>query len=79
MHHKIYLTPQNINDPAVTLAEDNLELLCQDCHNKEQDPSKRNMSRICYGPNREILRNPWVPDSPHSAVSGPAQGTEGRG
>lgn len=35
VHHKIYLTPQIINDPTVTLAEDNLELLCQDCHNKE--------------------------------------------
>jgi len=35
VHHKKHLTPQNINDPAITLGEDNLELLCQDCHNKE--------------------------------------------
>ena len=35
VHHKIYLTPKNINDPEVTLAWDNLEVLCQDCHNKE--------------------------------------------
>ena len=35
VHHKIYLTPENINDPNVSLNWDHLELLCQDCHNKE--------------------------------------------
>lgn len=35
VHHKEYITPENINDPAVTLSWDNLEALCQDCHNKE--------------------------------------------
>lgn len=35
VHHKIYLTPDNINDPSISLNWDNLELLCQDCHNKE--------------------------------------------
>ena len=35
VHHKEYLTPETINNPAITLGEDNLELLCQDCHNKE--------------------------------------------
>lgn len=34
-HHKTYLTKQNINDPAIALSWDNLEALCQDCHNKE--------------------------------------------
>lgn len=34
-HHIIYLTPDNINDPELTLNWDNLEALCQDCHNNE--------------------------------------------
>jgi len=34
-HHKTYLTPQNINDPAISLAWGNLEALCQNCHNRE--------------------------------------------
>lgn len=34
-HHKIYLTPDNINDPFITLSWENLEALCQDCHNRE--------------------------------------------
>lgn len=32
VHHKTHLTPQNIDDPAVTLSFDNLERLCQLCH-----------------------------------------------
>ena len=32
VHHKIHLTPQNINDPAIALSADNLETLCRECH-----------------------------------------------
>lgn len=32
VHHKQHLTPENISDPAITLGEENLELLCRDCH-----------------------------------------------
>lgn len=32
VHHKVKLTPENINDPSVTLNWDNMELLCRDCH-----------------------------------------------
>ena len=35
VHHKIKLTPQNINDPMVSLNHDNLEALCIDCHQAE--------------------------------------------
>ena len=35
VHHKEWLTPENIHDDAVTLGWDNLELLCADCHNRE--------------------------------------------
>jgi 5-methylcytosine-specific restriction endonuclease McrA len=35
VHHKEYLTTTNINDPMVSLSFDNLELLCQTCHNRE--------------------------------------------
>ncbi|CAM3876118.1 HNH endonuclease [Cohnella lubricantis] len=39
VHHKVWLTPQNINDPNVSLNHALLELLCQDCHNKEHHGS----------------------------------------
>lgn len=34
IHHKIELTPDNINDPAIALGLDNLESLCHNCHTK---------------------------------------------
>jgi 5-methylcytosine-specific restriction endonuclease McrA len=39
VHHKVYLTPTNINDPAISLNHDLLEYVCQDCHNKEHHGS----------------------------------------
>lgn len=35
VHHKKYLTPENISDPKVRSSFDNLEGLCEDHHNKE--------------------------------------------
>ena len=32
VHHKIELTPMNIDNPDITLNWNNLELLCRDCH-----------------------------------------------
>lgn len=34
LHHKTPLTPDNINDPEVTLNWERLEYLCQRCHNQ---------------------------------------------
>lgn len=35
VHHIQYITPQNIQDPNITLSWDNLQALCIDCHNAE--------------------------------------------
>lgn len=32
VHHIVWLTPSNINDPTITLGEDNLMSVCRDCH-----------------------------------------------
>lgn len=37
VHHKEHLTPQNIDNPCITLSEDNLELLCRECHAIEHE------------------------------------------
>ena len=34
VHHKIWLTKDNINNPDITLNMDNLVTLCKDCHHK---------------------------------------------
>lgn len=41
VHHKIELTPQNISDPRIALSEDNLELVCRDCHAAAHGKTKR--------------------------------------
>lgn len=35
VHHKTYLTPENITDTRITLSYDNLEALCRACHEEE--------------------------------------------
>lgn len=37
VHHRIRLTPENLNDPAITLDWGNLELLCKACHQLEHE------------------------------------------
>ena len=46
LHHKEYITPDNINDPNITLNHDNLEFLCQECHNIEHHEK---YSSVRYG------------------------------
>lgn len=41
VHHKIHLTPDNIDNPEITLNFDNLELLCRECHQREHSKQKR--------------------------------------
>ena len=53
-HHKTYLTKQNINDPYIALSWDNLEALCQDCHNKEHKAVHTPM-RYQYDANGNLL------------------------
>ena len=41
VHHKIRLTPENVNKPEIALNWDNLEALCEDCHKKKHRKQKR--------------------------------------
>lgn len=34
VHHTVWLTPDNINDPDITLNHELLMYVCLDCHNK---------------------------------------------
>lgn len=40
VHHKIKLTPENINNPDIVLNWDNLEALCDKCHKAEHRPER---------------------------------------
>ena len=41
VHHKIRLTPENINRPEIALNWRNLIALCKECHMKEHRKEKR--------------------------------------
>lgn len=56
VHHKVYLTPQNINDPAVSLNHENLELLCQDCHNKEHHETEPVAEGLRFDENGDLIQ-----------------------
>ena len=34
VHHKEHITPENIENPEITLSFNNLELVCRECHCK---------------------------------------------
>jgi 5-methylcytosine-specific restriction endonuclease McrA len=46
VHHIIHVTPSNVEDLQVTLNQNNLILLCKDCHNKEHERFTR--SYMCF-------------------------------
>jgi hypothetical protein len=55
-HHIIWVDETNIDDPSVTLNEDNLMRVCRDCHAEIHYPNKRRLSRsVTFGPNGEVL------------------------
>ena len=56
VHHIRYLTPQNINDPEVALSWDNLEALCQDCHNHEHLGESLSMVGVAFDGNGQIIK-----------------------
>ena len=41
VHHKIHITPENINDPSITVNSNNLMALCMDCHAAVHKKEKR--------------------------------------
>jgi 5-methylcytosine-specific restriction enzyme A len=59
VHHIKYLTPENINDPSIALNWDILELLCQDCHNKEHHGSDYGVTRedVMFDENGDLVRS----------------------
>ena len=51
VHHKIYITPENINNPSIILDHNNLEALCQECHNKEHNAKNKRRYRVDHDGN----------------------------
>lgn len=51
VHHKIPLTPENINDPLISLNHGNFEYECKECHDREEGhfiKQRENRSRCTF-------------------------------
>lgn len=46
VHHKIELTPENINNPKISLDWSNLELVCRECHERIHDTGRNRRYQI---------------------------------
>lgn len=55
VHHKTYITPNNITDPKITLSWDNLEALCYDCHGKEHNTREPVASGLRFTSDGDIV------------------------
>lgn len=49
VHHKVYITPETIDNPDITLSWNNLIALCRQCHEDEHRGSDRRYSIDEYG------------------------------
>lgn len=56
VHHKMRVTPETIHDPAVTLAFDNLEALCRECHEAEHADEKMEATTLSNNSRRRAKR-----------------------
>lgn len=58
VHHKTYLTPENINNPDITLNWENLELLCATCHSKEHNEKHSPLrDDVMFDENGDLIRS----------------------
>ena len=58
VHHKTYITPENINNPNITLSWSNLEALCQDCHNKEHSSAGVCAEGLTFDSRGNLIQSP---------------------
>jgi len=56
VHHKVRITQQNVHDANVTLNWDNLELLCQDCHNKEHMSKCNTNNEVMFDEDGNLIK-----------------------
>lgn len=58
VHHKIFLTPENINDMNITLAEENLILLCKECHRRRHTKNTTTREGLLFNEFGELIAIP---------------------
>jgi len=54
VHHKIELTPENIGNPKITLAHENLQAVCRECHAEIHGRNEKKKRRYLIRPDGSI-------------------------
>ena len=59
LHHTVYLTPLNINDPMISLNRELLRYDCQECHNREHhgDDAEAVRDGLCFDESGQLVRS----------------------
>ena len=70
VHHKTLLTPENTHDPHITLAHENLEALCQTCHNAEHH-GKPKAQRYAFDEAGNVVHSPLSESRPAAPQTEP--------
>lgn len=55
VHHKEHLTPENISDLEIALGEDNLELVCRNCHELEHPGEPITAEGLCFNEYGDLI------------------------
>jgi 5-methylcytosine-specific restriction endonuclease McrA len=58
VHHRKYITPANINNPAFAVDFRNLELLCDACHQKEHQNTRNTAESVVFDSNGDVIQSP---------------------
>lgn len=60
------ISPDNINNPDITLNHDNLQYLCLECHNiKTFSKAKVTRDGLSFDANGDLVINEKIVDAPH--------------
>lgn len=62
VHHKIEITPENIDDPLITLNFDNLEYICQKCHTQEHLRDKSTREDVIFDEDGNLVKKKIPPN-----------------
>lgn len=55
VHHVIWLNPQNISDPYITLSEENLIPVCRECHAKIHEGVSSTIDGLTFDRNGDLI------------------------
>ncbi len=56
VHHKTWLTDDNIGNPDIALNPQNFCLVCRDCHAREKDPSSQPTGRYTFDADGNLVK-----------------------